>query len=548
MSDILIKMLDTLSILKGEESMTSNRMKFTGLVAMTAAAALGLAACGGGAADTAPSDAAATDAPKAQGPKGTINLGAAYETTDYHPSKTTSALAMGANLHVVEGLFDLDAKGEVVPALSADAEPKKVSDTEYEVTIREGAKFSDGSDVTVDDVVSSFGRTMKEGNLYAGFLDFVDSVEKKDDKTVTFKLNKPFTLVKERLTVARIVPSAMSDEDLTKMPVGSGPYKYDSITESELVATPNEHYNGPRPATAEKLVWHPLKDDTARTTAAQDGTIDVMENVPADNVAALEAAGWKVDEVNGFNLPFMLFNTNKAPFNDAKVRQAFLYAIDLDKLVANNASGKAMKATSFLPEHHKNYKKAENQFGNDVEKAKALLKEAGQENLEITLLHTDHPWVADLIPQIKNDLESAGVKVSLQGMASSALYKDNLDQENATFDVAVAPGDPSVFGSDPALLMNWWYGAGKWTDFRTFWAKSDPEKFGQLKALIDEAVLLDGDAQQAKWDEAQDFISREVPLYPLFHRKMLTAHNPEKVDGFTPISTTGLNLFGASGK
>lgn len=529
--------------------MTVNRMKFTGLVAFTAAAALGLAACGGGAADAGASDgAAATDAPKVEGPKGTINAGVAYETTDYHPSKTTSALAMGSNWHVVEGLFDLDAKGEVVPGLSAEAEPKKVSDTEYEVTLRDGAKFSDGKDVTADDVVKSFERTMAEGNLYAGFLDFVDSVAKKDDKTVTIKLNKPFTLVKERLTVARIVPAAVSDDDLTKMPVGSGPYKYDSINESELVATPNEHYNGTRPATAEKLVWHVLKDDTARTTAAQDGTIDIMESVPADNAAALEAAGWKIDEVQGFNLPFMLFNTNKAPFNDARVRQAFLYALDLDKLVANNMSGKASKATSFLPENHKNYKKAENQFGNDVEKAKSLLKEAGAENLSITLLHTDHPWVAGLIPQIKNDLEAAGVKVSLQGMASSALYKDNLDKEDASFDVAVAPGDPSVFGTDPALLLNWWYGPGKWTDFRTFWAKGDAEKFGQFKAIIDEAVTLEGDAQQAKWNEAQDFISREVPLYPLFHRTIITGHNPEKVVGFTPVATTGLNLLGASGK
>ena len=548
MSDILIKMLDTLSILKGEESMTSNRMKFTGLVAMTAAAALGLSACGGGAADTAASDAPATDAPKAEGPKGTINLGVAYETSDYHPSKTTSALAMGSNWHVVEGLFDLDAKGEVVPALSAEAEPKKVSDTEYEVTLRDGAKFSDGKDVTVDDVVSSFGRTMAEGNLYAGFLDFVDSVEKKDDKTVTIKLKKPFTLVKERLTVARIVPAAMSDEDLTKMPVGSGPYKYDSINERELVATPNEHYNGPRPATAEKLVWHVLKDDAARTTAAESGNIDVMESVPADNAGRLSAKGWKIDEVQGFNLPFMLFNTNKAPFNDARVRQAFLYALDLDKLVANNMSGKASKATSFLPESHKNYKKAENQFGNDVEKAKALLKEAGAENLSITLLHTDHPWVDNLMPQIQNDLKAAGVDVKLSKLASSALYKDSLDKDDADFDVAVAPGDPSVFGSDPALLMNWWYGPGKWTDYRSFWAKGDPEKFAAFKAIVDEAVTLEGDAQQKKWDEAQDFISREVPIYPLFHRMIITGHNPEKVEGFTPVSTTGLNLLGASGK
>lgn len=537
--------------------MTSNRMKFSGMVSVAAVAALALSACGG-TADQAASGAKAGEGAMSEAPKpaavvdkptGTITSGVAYETKDYHPSKTTSALAMGTNWHVVEGLYDLNpADGSVAPALAASEDLKKVSDTEYEVQLREGAKFSDGTPVTVDDVVKSFERTMAEGNLYAGFLDFVASVEAKDDKTITFKLSKPFTLVKERLVVARIIPASASDDDMTKMPVGSGPYKYESINEAEIVAVPNEHYNGARKATAEKLVWKILKDDTARTTAAKDGTIDVMESVPADNIELLKADGWTVEEKQGFNLPFMLFNTNKAPFNNAKVRQAFLQAIDIEKLVANNMSGTATPATSFLPESHKNYKKAEVQYTHDVEKAKALLKEAGVENLEITLLHTDHPWVAGLIPQIKNDLEAAGVKVSLQGMASSALYKENLDKEDASFDVAVAPGDPSVFGSDPALLMNWWYGPGKWTDVRTFWAKGDAAKFNEFKAIIDEAVTLEGDAQNKKWGEAQDFISREVPLYPLFHRKIVTGFNPAKVENFTSIATTGLLLLGANGK
>lgn len=529
--------------------MRSTRSKFMGIIALTAAAALGLSACGGGTPAAEMPASGEADAPAAAaGPVGEITVGVAYETTNYHPSNTTSALAMGTNWHVVEGLYEMNmATGEVYAALAA-GDPTKVSDTEYEVTLREGAKFSDGKDVTVEDVVTSFERTMAEGNLYAGFLGFVDAVKAKDDKTITVTLKQPFTLVKERLAVAKVVPAAASDDDLTKMPVGSGPYKYEKITESEVTAVPNEHYNGPRPATVERLKWSVLKDDTARTTAAQDGSIDVMESVPAENIALLEGAGWTVDKVPGFNLPFMLFNTNKAPFNDAKVRQAFLYALDVEKIIANNMSGEATAATSFLPKAHPNYKQAEVQYTHDVEKAKALLAEAGVTDLSVTLLTTDHTWISNLAPQIKNDLEAIGVTVNLQSMASAALYKDNLDIEEPTFDVAVAPGDPSVFGSDPALLMNWWYGPGKWTDYRTFWAKGDNAKFTELQNIINEAVTLEGADQQKKWDEAQDFISREVPVYPLFHRNIITAYNGEKIDGFTPIATTGLSLLDATVK
>ncbi|WP_034285906.1 ABC transporter substrate-binding protein [Schaalia suimastitidis] len=523
-----------------------SRNRLGALAASAAAIALVLSACSGGASTSTESTTTETTV-TTQGPTGTLTAGAAYETTNYHPSNTSSALAMGTNWHVVEGLWEMEqATGKIYKALSAADDPVKVSDTEYEVTLRADAKFSDGTAVTAADVVSSFERATAEGNIYAGMVNFIDTVTAKDDTTVTITLNKPFGLVKERLAVVKIVPAALDDDTLTKLPVGSGPYKYESISDTEIVATVNEYYNGDKPATVEKLVWKPIKDDTARTTAAQDGTIDVMENVPADNAAILEAAGLTVERAQGFGLAFMLFNTNKAPFNDERVRQAFHYAIDTEKLVTNNMSGEAAAATSFLPESHPNYHKASTVFTYDTEKAKSLLAEAGVTNLSITLLTTDHPWVANLAPQIKSDLEAAGVTVTIQSLASAALYADNLDIDNPTFDVAVAPGDPSVFGNDPALLLNWWLGDNVWTQKRSQWKNSDPEGFAQLQAIIDEAVTLEGDAQQAKWNEAFDLAASKAVTYPLFHRSLLTAYNGNKVQNFTPIGMTGLNLLGAT--
>ncbi len=271
-----------------------------------------------------------------------------------------------------------------------------------------------------------------------------------------------------------------------------------------------------------------------------------MENVPADNKQILETAGLTVKEAKGFGLAFILFNTAKAPFNKKEVRQAFFYAIDSEKLTKNNMSGMATPASSFLNEGHANYHKAKNVYKKDTEKAKKLLADAGVTNLQVTLLSTDHPWVSGMTSQIKSDLEAAGVGVTIQSVASSSLYADYLDKEtkDASFDLALAPGDPSVFGSDPALLMNWWIGDNIWTQKRSQWKNSDPEKFNQLQAVINEAVTLTGAEQQKKWDEAQDILSEELPVYPLFHRTLLTAYN-SKVTGFMPIAMTGLNLLGA---
>ena len=65
---------------------------------------------------------------------------------------------------------------------------------------------------------------------------------------------------------------------------------------------------------------------------------------------------------------------------------------------------------------------------------------------------------------------------------------------------------------------------------------------------VSEAVGLDGDDQQEKWDEAQDLLSREVPIYPLFHRTMITAYNADELADVKPIATTGISLVGVSTK
>ena len=134
------------------------KTRLASLACIAAAGALVLAGCGGGTAK--PADTGASEAP-ASGATGTLNLGVMYETTNYHPSNTSSALAMGTNWHIVEGLYEFDmADYKVYPAL-AKGEPNKVSDTEYEVSLRDGAKFSDGTEVKAEDVISSFERIVK---------------------------------------------------------------------------------------------------------------------------------------------------------------------------------------------------------------------------------------------------------------------------------------------------------------------------------------------------------------------------------------------------
>ena len=520
------------------------RKHFATGAAMAAAATMVLTACGGGS-STSPSTSSGSSDSGA--PKGTINVGSAYETTDYSPI-TTSALGMGANWQVLEGLYRFDMSDySVSPALAA-GDPVKVSDTEYEIALRDGAKFSDGTDVKAADVVSSYERTTGDKSIFRQFFTFVDSVSAKDDKTVTVKLKYPFSNLKERFVNVHVVPSGMSEDALKAKPIGSGPYKYEAISATEITAVPNEHYNGKTPAKAATLKWSALKDDAARLSAALGGSIDVMEAVPAAAQDQLKAAGWNVEAKPGYGNPFMMFNTQKAPFDKPEVRRAFIKAIDKQKLISSALNGQAVEAKSFLPEANPAYKKPATDLSYNKDAAKKLLADAGASDMTVNLVTTDHPWVLSLVPQIKSDLEALGLKVNHQQMASSALYSTVTDVDNPTYDVVLAPGDPSVFGVDPGIIVSWWNGDNVWTKKRDGWQVSDPESFKKLQGLMDEAVQLDGDAAKAKWGEVQDLLAEQTVIYPLVFRNMITASNPKKVDGFKAISATSLQLLGVSAK
>ena len=523
-------------------------IRLTGTLGMAAGLAVSLAACGGKAktAGGAKGSGTATDQ-EVTHKDGVITAGISYElgTNGYDPMTTSSALTVAANWHTLEGLTELHpATREVYAALAAEM-PKKVDDTTYEATLRKDAKFTDGSAVTADDVVFSFTRVLDPANksLYSQFLPFIDKVEAKDASTVTIKLKYAFSLVAERLSVVKIVPKAVVEADAKKFdmnPTGSGPYKMtdNGAASQKVVFERNDSYNGPRPALAKSMTWQVLPDDTTRTNAVSSGSVQAIDAVPAANLSTLKDPV-KVAAQQGFGLLFAMFNNTT--FSNVKARQAVLYALDYAKICDTSMAGLATPATCFVQEGHPAYKKAKVVYSMDAAKAKSLLAEAGVTT--INLLCTDHGWFSAVRPVIRENLEALGVTVKYDEKKSADTYSfiESADGAKA-WDVVVAPGDPSVFGDDADLLMRWWYGGDVWTDARMHWKGSEGQK--AIQALLDEAVKLEGDKQIAKWQEAFDKISEDVPLYPLFHRKAPTAYNSSTLENFKPISLTGLSFVG----
>ncbi|MDI9627456.1 MAG: ABC transporter substrate-binding protein [Acidobacteriota bacterium] len=528
----------------------SRRGFLTALGAMGAASALAasLSACGGGSGSTSTQTAAGTSGGGAASAAGTITAAISYQlgTNGYDPMTTTSALTQAVNWHTLEGLTELHpATRECYAALGAEL-PTKVDDSTYEVKLRDGAVFTDGSPVTSADVVFSFERVMNPDNksLFASFITFIDSVTAKDETTVTIKLKYPFSLVAERLSVVKIVPQAAVEADPTAFdlyPVGSGPYKMtdNSASSQVVVLERNDAYNGPMPARVAKIEWQVIPDDSTRTNALTSNAVQAIDSVPAANLATL-AQTKTVAAEQGFGLLFAMFNCGAAPMDDVRNRQAVLYALDYEKITKTGMSDLATPATCFVQKEHPAYNPAAVQYPDGgVAKAKELLAETGLTTVRV--LASNHGWFSAVRPMIKESLEAAGLTVQYEEKQSSDVYS-TIDGNVDAYDIVIAPGDPSVFGDDADLLLRWWYAGDTWTDSRMHWKGQD--SYNQVQDLLEQAQAATGEEQKKLWHQTFDVISENVPLYPIFHRKTPTAYDGETLVDFQPIALTGLSFVG----
>ena len=537
----------------------TRRAFVAGTAALAAGGALTLAGCsveqpiepGPAPADPADDNAPTEPVAAQSGVARTLTAAVAYEGSDPNPIGTSSGVFLAAGWHVFEGLYELNMHTyRAECGLAADA-PVQIDDLEYEVTLREGTVFSDGSPLTSADVVNAFERN-GESDLYGAFLSFITAVSAPDERTVRFKLNAPMgSVLQERLALVRVFPAALTDEQLATKPIGSGPWCYETINAADggrISFTANHRYTGPWPATCERMEWSVLLDDTRRTDELIDKDVMAMEAAPVVRAEELAGAGATVEWVPGFNLPFLMFNCEKPPFDDVRVRQALLYAIDVDSLIGTYMAGHARAATSLLPDYFRHYHRAATVYSYDLEKARKLLAEAGVDERALTLRANDN-WVSTLAPAIAEDWKAVGVTAEVVLLDTTALFADlSTEPEPGTllpFDVVLSPGDPSCFGNDADLIISWWYGDNVWTRARSRWATTPA--FAEMAELLAEArSKTSEDEQQPLWNQCFDIIAAEVPLYPLFHRETATAWWTAQLDDYDPISATGLNFLGTT--
>lgn len=283
---------------------------------------------------------------------------------------------------------------EHVPSLATAWE--RLSDTELELTLRDDVTFHNGEPFSADDVVFTFERMLNadpESDLQEAktYFSTFTSVEKVDDYTVKITTAAPDPLLIKRLAswaswiVSKAYIEEVGDEEFMRTGMGTGPYMAASFEpDNELVMERYEGYWGDMPP-AKQVIFRVIPEVAARVTALINDEVQIITNIPPDQVSALEGqSNVGVREIPLANVHVLSYNTNNPLLADKKLRQALNLGIDRQLIIETIWSGKAVpKRGHQFAEYGPLYNPDRPLTPYDPEQAMALLAESSYDGAEI---------------------------------------------------------------------------------------------------------------------------------------------------------------------
>ena len=387
---------------------------FTRSRAFAAAAAavlllsLSLSACANTAGTGASGSTASGNTGSAQ-LRDTFTFGIATEVYNLDPFTSTTADARAVYFNIYEGLTEVTTDGQFVPCLASDIEMSDDAKT-YTFTLRDGVKFHNGNDMTMDDVLWSVQNAIDTG--MTGYSS-IASFEALSDKELKIELSAPDTGFLACLTCA-IVPAGSTD--LALSPIGTGPfYMSDYAEQDHLTLSRFDDYWGEK-AKLSAVEIRFVANSAELLMAFEGGTIDGFDS--SSGVASqLDPETATLHTRNSNSVQLLALNNARAPFDDIRVRQALSYAVNADEIIETVDYGFGVPVGSALIPGLSVYYNEElaDYYPTDADKAKALLAEAGASDLEFTItVPSNYQVHVDTAQVIVNELAAIGVNAKIE--------------------------------------------------------------------------------------------------------------------------------------
>ncbi|EEE35591.1 ABC transporter, substrate binding protein [dipeptide] [Rhodobacteraceae bacterium KLH11] len=430
-------------------------------------------------------------------------------------------------------LVDITPELEIIPQL-ATAWETSADGTQITMQLREGVVFHDGTPFNAEAVAANIERsqTLDESRRKSE-LKSITSTEVTGEYEIVLNLAGPdATLIAQLADRAGMMVSptaaAAAGADFGLNPVCSGAFKFEErVAQDKIVLTKFEDYWNADAIHFDSVTFLPIPDTTVRLANLQSGDIDMLERLAATDIAQAEGDdGLVVDSAVSFGYQGITFNINNGekgdnPWgNDKRLRQALSYAIDRNALNQVVFEGAYAPGNQSFPPNSPWYNTSLPVEGQDLEKAKALLTEAG------------YPDGIDLEVQVPNSTEPLAVMQVVQAMAAQAGINIQLTSK----EFATLLADQSA--GDYTASQIGWSGRvdpdGNNHQFVTTGGGINDSHFSHpdMDEMMNKArVLPSSDDRKALYDDAMVMMLDELPRLFLYHVTWIWAYN-DNLKGF----------------
>ncbi|WP_238005658.1 ABC transporter substrate-binding protein [Dactylosporangium sp. AC04546] len=450
---------------------------------------------------------------------------------------------------VSQGLVFYDNDNVPQPWLASSWEANADA-TVWTFKIRQGVKFSDGSPMTVDDIVYTYQSHADKANAsgalskFAGLLD-PSGVVKVDGETLQFHLQAPYGAFPETVSQANynavVVPKNTEYDKWAKSFIGTGPFMMKSFNQSSgATFVRNPHYWGAQ-ALPESVQIVFYADEQPASAALQAGAIDVLAQFTVSNSPQLLNGQYNVNKVRGSSHRALSMRCDQSPLKDKAVRQAIALTLDRQAIVAALFKGNAQVGNDspFAPSFPMTDKTVPQRERN-LDKAKELLAQAGVPRGFSVELYTERlqemPQFAQIVAE---SAAKIGVEIKLNVLTIADYYGDAvfgkspwLDGAMSLVDYGAVPG-PSTFLRAPLQSIDAKVGQGSWNA-----AHFDNPEYNALTRQY--LGTVDVAKQRELAGKIQALLLDETPvIYPYFY-DFLSA---SRANVFDVVSTAGQQLY-----
>jgi len=445
------------------------------------------------------------------------------------PTNLDPRVGIDAQSERIDNLIfdDLLSRGDDLNVAPGLAEKWDVPDPlTYVFYLHRGAKFHDGRSLTSRDVKWTFDSLLqgKIRSTKAAVYKYVDHIDAPDDGTVIFHMKEADATLLWNLSdgAMGIVPYG-SGEEMTRHPIGSGPFKFVSAeTDRDVIIERNDEYWGGTAKLA-RVRFAVVPDETTEALELRKGSGDIAINsLTPDTIATLaQDTNLSVESGGGTRLAYLGFNLRDPILKDGRVRRAIAYALDRKPMIQYLWRGEAQPAKSILPAQSWAYNGNVPAYEHDPDAAKRLLDAAGLPAVDGVRFHlamktSTDPNTKLMVAVMQQQLREVGIALDIRSFEFATFFSD---VQHGAFQMY---GLRWIGGNEDPDIFEYAFHSSK---FPPNGANRDYYYNPKVDALIDRARReIDPKARKPLYAEVQSILAEDLPYINLWYLDNVLVH------------------------